>query len=294
MSECLKKSAETIKIRPSFTENKSALYLVSTPIGNLKDITYRAIETFNNVDLIYAEDTRVTNKLLSHYGINKSVYSYHSFNEKEKAKEIHEHLKNGLNVAFCTDAGTPAISDPGYYLVKYIKDDFPIISIPGASAILAGIISSGLVPQPFTFIGFTDRKSGKRKNDLKEYKKYPHTLVFYERAERIPSLVNDLYSVFGNRKCVLAKELTKMFETYIEFELKDNISSLDFKGEYVVMISGYVSKEVTEKDIKITLNSFFKDDFSLKDSVKLTSEKLNVNKNLVYEIAINIKSEEEK
>lgn len=275
-----------IKVRHSFTENKPALYFVSTPIGNLKDITFRAVETLEKVDLIYAEDTRVTAKLLSHYNINKQVNSYHSFNEKEKSKEILSNLEKGLSIAFCTDAGTPGISDPGYYLVREIKDYFPVISIPGASAVLAGIVTSGLAPQPFTFIGFTERKSGKRINQLNEYKKYPHTLIFYERSDRIISLIDDLYKVFGKRHCVLAKELTKMYETFIEFELGTDISNLEFKGEYVVMISGYVEHEPSINDIIETAKEFLEKGYTKKDAINLTSDKLNVNKNLVYDLVI--------
>lgn len=275
-----------IQIRQSFTENKPTLYFVSTPIGNLKDITFRAIEILENVDLIYAEDTRVTKKLLNHYNINKQVNSYHSFNEEEKSKEILANLENGLSIAFCTDAGTPGISDPGYFLVKKIKNYFPVVSIPGVSAVLAGIVTSGLVPQPFTFIGFTERKSGKRIKQLNEYKKYQHTLIFYERFDRIIPLVSDLFEVFGKRQCVLARELTKMYETFVEFELGTDISNLEFRGEYVVMISGYVEREPSTNDILQTAKEFLEKGYTKKDAINLTSDKLNVNKNIVYDLVI--------
>lgn len=275
-----------IQARYSFTEKRPTLYLVSTPIGNLKDITFRAIETLENVDLIYAEDTRVTLRLLKHYNIDKQIISYHSFNEVEKSQEILTNLENGLSIAFCTDAGTPGISDPGYFLVKEIKDYFPVVSIPGASAVLAGLVTSGLIPQPFTFIGFTERKSGKRIEQLNEYKEYAHTLVFYERSERVIALVDDLFNVFGKRQCVLAKELTKMYETFVEFELGTDISNLEFRGEYIVLVSGYIKREPTTEEIIETAKEFLLKGYTKKDTINLTSDKLNVNKNIVYEIVI--------
>lgn len=278
-----------IKTRQSFSENKPTLYLVSTPIGNLKDITLRAIETLKEVDLIYAEDTRVTLKLLNHYDVKNKVLSYHSFNEEEQTIKILENLEKGLSIAFCTDAGTPGISDPGYFLVNKVKDFFPVVSIPGASAILAAIIASGLTPQPFTFIGFTERKSAKRLKDLKAYKTYPHTLVFYERGDRVIDLTNDLFKAFGNRKCVLAKELTKLYETYYEFLLEDPIEELNFKGEFVVMVEGYKQEEITDEEIIKKALEFLDKGYSKKDAINLTSDLLNVNKNKVYELVINIK-----
>lgn len=282
-----------IKIRASFKEEKPTLFLVSTPIGNLGDITFRAIEVLKNVDLIYAEDTRITLKLLNHFNINKQVLSYHSFNEQEKAQEILNNLEKGLQVAFCSDAGTPGISDPGYYLVKEIKDSFPVVSVPGASAVLTGLISSGLAPQPFTFIGFTDKKSGKRLSMLKEYKKYPHTLVFYERGDRVPGLLDDMFKVFEKRNVVIAKELTKIYETFFEFELGTDISDINLKGEFVVMVSGYVYKEPTKEQIIKKAKEFIKKGYSQKDAISLTSEELNVNKNIVYEQIINANLEED-
>lgn len=282
-----------IKTRNSFLENKPTLYLISTPIGNLKDITFRALETLKKVDLIYAEDTRVTFKLLNQYKINKRIESYHSFNEEEKTVEILNNLEKGLSVAFCTDAGTPGISDPGYFLVRKIKNDFPVVSIPGASAVLTAIIASGLTPQPFTFVGFTDKKKGKRKKELEQYKTYPHTLVFYERGSRILEFLNDLFMVFGKRKCVLAKELTKLYETYYEFDLGTEIKDLNFKGEFVVMISGYIEEEITEELIIKTAKEFLIKGFTKKDAVQLTSDKLNVSKNSVYKLIININLEDD-
>jgi len=284
---------EVIKTRVSFKEERPTLYLISTPIGNLKDITLRALEVLEKVDLIYAEDTRVTLKLLNHYEINKKVVSYHSFNEEERVKEVINNLENGLSIGLCTDAGTPVISDPGYLLVREIKDRFPVVSVPGASAVLAAIISSGLVPEPFTFVGFPERKKGKRNTQLEQYKTYPHTLVFYERGERVLDFVNDLFLVYGKRKCVLAKELTKLHETYYEFTLGTNIENLNFKGEFVVMVSGYVEEETTDKKIIEKVEEFINKGYTKKDAINLTSDELNVSKNKVYQLCINRKTEEE-
>ncbi len=282
-----------IKERISFDKNKPKLYLVSTPIGNLKDITYRAVEVFKWVDIIYAEDTRLTSHLLHNYGIKRKVESYHKFNEKERTVEIIEHLDNGLSIAFCTDAGTPAISDPGYYLVSQVKDKYPVVPIPGASALLAALVASGLVPQPFTFIGFTDKKSGKRINDLRQYKSLTHTLVFYERAERVVSLCNDLFTLMGKRKCVLAKELTKIYETFYEFELGDDLSGLTLKGEFVVMISGYEKETITDELIINEVNTYIDSGYSTKDAIKIASKNLDINKNYVYDLYIKNKDDKE-
>ncbi len=275
-----------MKIRKSFQTKKPTLYLISTPIGNLKDLTIRALETLKKVDIIYAEDTRVTTKLLELYEIKKPLYSYHSFNEEQAIKEIFKHLENGLSIGYCTDAGTPGISDPGYYLVAEIKDYFPIVSIPGASSILAALVSSSLVPQPFTFVGFVGRKQTQRKKMLSVYKDYPHTLIFFESANRLSGLLDSLFEVYGKRKCVVARELTKLFETFYEFYLGDDYSKIELKGEFVVLVEGYQKDQISRDDILKLVDELLTQGMSKKDAIKKVSEKLEVAKNLVYQEVI--------
>lgn len=197
-------------------KTEAKLYLIATPIGNLKDITYRALETIEAVDVLYAEDTRVTHKLLSHYHIKKSLKIYHDHNETDMVFEIKNTLSKGLSVGIVSDAGTPMINDPGYTIVKAIKDDFQVVSIPGPSAYLTALTSSGLIPQPHTFIGFLDTKQSKRLQTIEAFKYSPSTLLFYERGSRLNTTITDLYQVLGQRQAVVARELTKLYETFYE------------------------------------------------------------------------------
>lgn len=268
-------------------DGKPTLYLISTPIGNLKDITYRAVEVLNSVDVIYAEDTRVTVKLLNHYEIKKPLKTYHSFNEETACDEIFTDLKNGLNVGLCTDAGTPGISDPGYKVVRKVKEYFNVVSIPGASAILTALVSSGLIPQPFTFIGFLDKKTSLRQKQLENFKTISHTTIYYERASRVPNLLEEMFKIFGPREVVIARELTKLHESFYTFTLKEDISTIELKGEFVIMVSGSTTKEITTNDIIEKMNSLLQLGYTKKEAIKLTSKALNIGKNRVYEEVLN-------
>ena len=194
------------------------LYLVATPIGNLEDMTYRAIHILKSVDKIYAEDTRNSRILLSHYDIKTHLESYHEFNQDIKTDVIVEELKSGKNIAIITDAGLPVISDPGYKIVKEaIKEGIAVSTIPGASAGISALIASGLAPKPYTFIGFLDSKSNTRKNELNEYKYLKSTLIFYEAPHRINETLKDVLEVLGDRDVCIARELTKKYEEYIAY-----------------------------------------------------------------------------
>ncbi len=275
-----------MKTQVSFN-GKPTLYLISTPIGNLKDMTYRAVEVLDKVDVIYAEDTRVTVKLLNHYNIKKQLKMYHSFNEETASEEILNDLKNGLNVGLCTDAGTPGISDPGYEVVRKVKDYFNVVSIPGASAILTALVSSGLIPQPFTFIGFLDKKTSLREKLLESFKTISHTTIYYERASRIPNLLEEMFKIFGPREVVIARELTKLYESFYTFTLGEAISTIELKGEFVIMVSGSLTKEITSNDIIEKMNSLLQLGYTKKEAIRLTSEALNIGKNRVYEEVLN-------
>ena len=218
-----------------------ALYLVSTPIGNLSDITFRAIETLKSVDLIAAEDTRVTSVLLKHYNISKKMLSYHSYNQTRQTPQIMRYLHQNKTVALVSDAGTPGISDPANLLVKHaIQNNIRIIPIPGASALLAALIVSGLPVNRFIFEGFLPIKKG-RKSKIKELAVEERTIVFYESPHRILKTVKELYDNWGNRKCVMGREITKKFEEFFRGGFSDLLSYLNqktVKGEIVLIVEG--------------------------------------------------------
>lgn len=269
----------------SFKDAKPTLFVVSTPIGNLSDITYRAIEILNSVDAILCEDTRTSAVLLNHYHIKKPLFSYHEFNKMEKEEQIIDMLASGKNLALISDAGTPGINDPGYEIIKRtIESGFHVISIPGASAILAALVVSGLVIQPFTFIGFLPKKSSDQKKLLSSYQNRMETLVIYESPMRISNTIKALFAIFGNRRVVLARELTKTFETIIRTHLSD-AQTMDHntKGEYVIIIEGNAQKEV-QLDIPIEdeVKRHIKTGMSEKDAIKTVAKSRKLPKNDVY------------
>ncbi len=220
-------------------QNAGILYIVSTPIGNLKDITYRAVETLQNVSLIAAEDTRHSGILLKHYNIKTPQVSYFEHNRFTRIPKIIETLKSGSDIAVITDAGTPGVSDPAYKLVRAaIDENIKIESIPGSSALLTALVSSGLPTDRFLFEGFIPSKKGRKKR-LETIKDENATIVFFESPHRLGRTLKDIYAVFGNRPAVLARELTKMYEEIIRgtvAELMTYFSQKAPKGECVLMI----------------------------------------------------------
>lgn len=218
------------------------LYLVATPIGNLGDITLRALEVLRTVDLIASEDTRKTSILLHHYDIHKPQKSYHAFNEEKAVPMLMEKLLAGESIAVVTSAGTPAISDPGYSLVRAaIDNDIPVTAIPGAAAVVLAVTLSGLPAHSFTYKGFPPRKSGQRQRFLAEDAESPHTLVFYESPYRIQAFLKDALVVLGDRPAAIANDLTKKFETVYRGSLTELIERLAGekpRGEYTVVIEG--------------------------------------------------------
>jgi len=217
------------------------LYLVATPIGNLSDITLRALEVLREVDCVASEDTRKTGVLLKHFDIKRPQISFHEHNEHRAGKRIMGLLEEGKSVALVTNAGTPGISDPGFTLVRSaIEAGLEVTMIPGAAAFVMAIVLSGLATHEFVFKGFAPRKSGKRKRFLAVDKASPHTLVFYESPYRLRSFLEDALEVYGDRRAALAKELTKMFEKVMRGRLSELLAGLEEgpKGEYVVVIEG--------------------------------------------------------
>jgi len=226
------------------------LYLVATPIGNLSDISQRAIQTLGAADYVASEDTRKTGRLLAHLGLKRPQISFHEHNERQAAEKIIALLKQGKTIALVTSAGTPGISDPGFVLVRAaLEAGIEITMIPGPTAFVAALVLSGLPVHGFTFRGFAPRKPGQRKRFLAIDKDSPHTLIFYESPHRLQAFLKDAIEVLGDRRAALAKELTKLFESVKRGRLSELLAGLDEKlrGEYVVVIAGGTSNNHLEQ-----------------------------------------------
>lgn len=266
-------------------DNKPTLYLIATPIGNMEDITFRAIETLKAVDVIFSEDTRVTNLLLKHYKINKKLISSHQYNEKENQEKLLEYLKNNKNVGLVTDRGTPIISDPGYYLAKAAGENgYNVVSIPGATALISALIVSLIDSQPFTFYGFLNSKKSKRRKELEELKSEKFTMIFYEAPHRLNETLNDMWEILGNRKCSISREISKKFEEVFRGNIIDLIQETkDVKGEIVIVVEG--NKETADySNLSIIehVNLYIKEGYSSKEAIKIVSKERKINKNDVY------------
>ena len=275
------------------------LYLVSTPIGNINDITLRAIDTLKNVDMILTEDTRVTSKLLKHHSVvtKSSLESFNEINEDKKTPKIISELRNGKNIALVSDAGTPLISDPGYKFIRHARDNnIKIEPVPGCSALIAAITASGLPSDRFSFHGFLPRSSSKRITELNELNHNKETLIFYESVHRIQSSVEDMINVFGaTRNAVLCKEITKMHESFIGETLSDISHFLaenkeKIKGEFTIVIHGYSESEGFTENIDEILRLLMCD-LSLKKAVEIATKVTGVRKSKIYDRALEIKNQ---
>lgn len=241
-----------MKVQKSFKgqTDYGTLYLVPTPIGNLQDMTFRAVETLKAVDFICAEDTRDTGLLLKHFDITVKQISFHEHNAYEKIPELLELLKSGKNLAQVSDAGMPSISDPGHDLVKAaIAEDITVVALPGASAGITALIASGLAPQPHIFYGFLPRKSGQQKDFFESKKAYPETQIFYESPYRVSDTLENMLAIYGDRQVVLVRELTKLYEEYQRgsiSELLEYIAENPLKGECLLIVSGQDQAVLTE------------------------------------------------
>ena len=241
-----------MKVQKSFKgqTDYGTLYLVPTPIGNLQDMTFRAVETLKAVDFICAEDTRNTGLLLKHFDITVKQISFHEHNAYEKIPELLELLKSGKNLAQVSDAGMPSISDPGHDLVKAaIAEDITVVALPGASAGITALIASGLAPQPHIFYGFLPRKSGQQKDFFESKKAYPETQIFYESPYRVLDTLENMLAIYGDRQVVLVRELTKLYEEYQRgsiSELLEYIAENPLKGECLLIVSGQDQAVLTE------------------------------------------------
>ena len=271
------------------------LFVVSTPIGNLEDITLRAVSVLKDCDVIACEDTRTTKKLLIRYGIETNLTSYHEHNEFEKSQKLLEELKEGKNVALVSDAGTPSVSDPGWRLVNLsIENKVEVVPVPGPSATLSALVVSGLPTDSFLFLGFFPKTAGKKKELLKNVKDYPYTLIFYESARRLSGTLSVLLEILGNRNICVAREMTKLYEEVIRGSVSEVISILSerdtVKGEVTVVLEGdrEERKNISTEEAQEMLRAMKERGIVLSDAVRAVCESSGASKNSIYKIALGI------
>ena len=277
----------------SFDGKRPTLYLIATPIGNLKEMSPRALETISEMDIIAAEDTRNAFSLLANFGIKKELFSLREHNELEASNHLISLIKQGKKVAYVSDAGYPGISDPGYLLVQTaIKNDINVSVISGSSAFLTALVASGLETEHFYFFGFLSKKGSEGKTSLEKLKDREETLIFYESPHHIKKTLEVMLEVFGNRNAVIARELTKLNEEYIRGTLKElnEIDESTLKGEMVILIQGNkVSEdEISDEIIINKLKYYLSYKIDKKTAIELVKNDLQVGKNRVYKLAMDL------
>lgn len=277
----------------SFSNKKATLFLVATPIGNLEEMTIRAINTLKEVDIIAAEDTRNTAKILNYFNIKTKMISHHEHNIESSIPKILSYLDNNQNVALVSDAGYPAISDPGYDLVKEcINSDYNIVSISGANACLNALVVSGIKPQPFLFYGFLNHSAKQKRKELSDLTNTKETLVFYESPHRIKKTLTLMLEYFGDRNIALCRELTKKFEEIIRGSISDVINTCDeLKGEMVIIVSGNEDSTSNEIIFEVSIidqvQYYIDRGMSTKDAAREVANQRGLKKNSVYYEYIN-------
>lgn len=276
------------------------LYLVPTPIGNLKDITLRALEVLQNVDIIAAEDTRQSLKLLNHFNIRKTLISYHQHNEQGKSESIIDNLKEGKSVAIITDAGTPGISDPGSVIVsKCIEQNIELEVLPGATAITTALVYSGLDTTKFIFRGFLPRENKERKPIIDDLINRTETLIFYEAPHRLLNTLEFLYENLGNRKISMCRELTKLYEQIIRLSLQEAVQYYKDnspRGEYVLVVEGKSQQEIDKEEkskwealtIEDHIQKHMDDGLTKKDAIKSVAKDRGIPKSEIYKYSLDI------
>ncbi len=272
------------------------LYIVATPIGNLEDMTFRAVRILKEVDLIAAEDTRHSRKLLNHYGISTRMTPYHDHNEQLKTDYLLEKLLEGQNIAIITDAGTPCIADPGYRIAKAAAEKgIKTVPIPGASAIAAALSASGLPSDRFAFEGFLPPKQGKRRNRLLELQDDGRVIIFYEAPHRLTATLSDMAEILGSRELVIARELTKIHEEFrrgTSAELLEHYSKQSVKGELVILLApASAAADLTSYDLESNLRRYlFEECLSVKDTAARASAESGIPKSEIYAISLSLKN----
>lgn len=274
---------------------KAGLYLVATPIGNMEDITFRAINTLKEADRLFAEDTRHTRLLLNHFGIKRSVASCHEHNEEQRAAEIAESVVNGMSVAFVSDAGMPGISDPGERLVSFmVREGLPVYVLPGASASITALVLSGLPSADACFVGFLPRSGSERRERIASLARHHGTLIIYESPLRVADTTGELAQLWGDRPAVLMRELTKVYEEAVRSTLAglaEKYADDPPRGECVLAVGGCEMAEATAEDLDALIIKLLSSGLAAKDAAKQASATLDVSRNDAYKRALELKEQ---
>ncbi|MFK3961799.1 16S rRNA (cytidine(1402)-2'-O)-methyltransferase [Guptibacillus hwajinpoensis] len=278
----------------SYKESETGkLYLVPTPIGNLNDMTFRAIQTLKDVDLIAAEDTRQSKKLTNHFEIETRLISYHEHNKESSGYKLLERLREGQSIALISDAGMPAISDPGYEIVSAcVAEEIPVIPLPGANAAITALVASGLPTQHFYYYGFLSRQKKERKIELQQLKTIPSPVLFYEAPHRLKEMMKAVLEVLGNREIIIARELTKKYEEFIRGSVEEVLrwcEENEIRGEFCVIVEGGIAEEVNEElwwenfTLRDHVEHYINDGMKSKDAIKQVSIDRELPKREVYQ-----------
>ena len=270
----------------SYRENRNALYLIPTPIGNMDDMSVRALDTLKMVDVIFCEDTRVTDQLLRHFQIQKKLVSCHDHNESQVEEYALQLLRDGKNIGLVTDRGTPIISDPGYKVSSFvIQQGYSVIGLPGPTALIPALIMSGINPSPFLFYGFLNAKASKREKELMALERLPYTMIFYEAPHRIMDTLNSILTVFGNRPISLCREISKMYEEIYRGTIRDVIEEIKdgIKGEIVLVVEGKIDAEdYSSLSLKEHVSLYIEDGMSSNEAIKTVAKERGIPKAVVY------------
>lgn len=266
-------------------DDSASLYLIPTPIGNLDDITIRALNTLNTVDEVLCEDTRNTGILLKKYNINKKLTSCHEYNEDKMIDYVVSRLKNGYNLGLVTDQGSPIISDPGYVVARgVINAGYNVISLPGSTAFVPALSSSGIEPSPFLFYGFLNAKKSKQIEELNALKNYKYTFIIYEAVHRIKNTLENMLDVLGDRNICIGREISKIHEEYTRGKISEILPIVDsMKGEFVIVVEG--NKDIIDYsnlDIVSHVNLYLEDGMKEMDAIKLVAKERKIAKSVVY------------
>ncbi|MEZ4526607.1 MAG: 16S rRNA (cytidine(1402)-2'-O)-methyltransferase [Desulfobacterales bacterium] len=276
-------------------KQKGKLYIVATPIGNMDDITIRAIRTLREVDTVAAEDTRLTARLLSHHQIDTPLISFHEHNESRRIALLTARMEAGESLALVSDAGTPSVSDPGFRLVRAaVEKEIQVVPIPGASAAITALCAAGLPTDSFTFVGFPPKKKGKRRELLENLKKEPRTLIFYESPLRISAFLSELKEILGERYAVLGRELTKLHEEFIRGNLSEILQNLEnraaVKGECTLLVSGAEEHEsLCPENLAQEIEKGLEAGLSISDLSKSLAQTFGISRKEIYALALEVK-----
>lgn len=265
-------------------DDSATLYLISTPIGNLDDMTYRSVKILEEVSAIFSEDTRVTLNLINYLGIKKKLIPLHEHNEDTAKEKVLDYLKRGESVALVTDRGTPIISDPGFKTSEYIiKNGYNVVALPGATAFVPALISSGIAPQPFLFYGFLNSNDTKRKKELEKLSDNKCTMIFYEAPHRIMKTLDLMLDVLGDRNISISREITKKFESIYRGKISEVKNIIPEKGEFVIIVEGSSDNNIDESlSIVDAVNLYIKAGLPVMDSIKRVAKERGIPKGEVY------------